>query len=449
LPRAFRVLGAFVALALALPASAPARAQSTGGPNAAHEKTLREESAYLDNVERRLKARELDAAASLLASFAPTTAYGRLHATFLRGVLAQLSGKTAEAIATYRSILNANPKLSRVRIQLADALTKAGDNEGAGHQVDLLAAEAGQEDVADRLRSIANRLKKQKRWYLRANLSALPTTNMNNAPASPYLMVGNMPLTLDPKYQHKSGIGANYGFDAGGSLPVADGVNMIAAASVNNMDFRGKSYDDRVTRLSIGPQFYSGPNYVGFEPFAVRRWYGGERYSIAGGGKVYSHFALPDGQRTNFSVSVSRQIYDKLSYQNGWHGGFEASLDTFATASSFWRIGATTDYDHTHKRHLDYAEGGVNVGHYRELPWGVSIFPQIGLAYRQYIGVFPLTESRRKDRRLAASLTLTKRDWIWYGFAPRLIYTFVLNRSNVSLYQYTRHDVRLSMVRDF
>ena len=83
---------------------------------------------------------------------------------------------------------------------------------------------------------------------------------MNNAPASPYLMVGNMPLTLDPRYQHKSGIGANYGFDAGGSLPVADGVNMIAAASVNNMDFRGKSYDDRATRLSAAPIHMSAGN---------------------------------------------------------------------------------------------------------------------------------------------------------------------------------------------
>ena len=451
-PRARRaLLGLLGAIGVAL-TPAPSRAHSAdahaGRQTGA--RTPQQETERLKSIEAQLARRDLAGAEAALNNVgAPQTQRRRMYLGFLHGLLAQLKGDDAGAIAIYRAILSVEPKLPRVRMQLADALAHKGDVEGAGHHLDLLAAEAGQDDVADRLRSISARLKSIKRWYLRTNLSALPTTNMNNAPASPYLMVGNMPLTLDPRYQHKSGIGANYGFDAGGSLPVADGVNMIAAASVNNMDFRGKSYDDRATRLSIGPQFYSGPNYVGFEPFAVRRWYGGERYSIAGGGKVYSHFSLPDGQRLNLSVSASPQVYDKLPYQNGWHGGLEAALDTFATASSFWRIGATTDYDHTHKRHLDYAEGGVSIGHYRELPWGVSLFPQIGLAYRQYIGVFPLTESRRYDKRLAASLTLTKRDWIWFGFAPRLTYTFVLNRSNIALYRYTRNDARLSLVRDF
>lgn len=56
---------------------------------------------------------------------------------------------------------------------------------------------------------------------------------------------------------------------------------------------------------------------------------------------------------------------------------------------------------------------------------------------------------QRLDRNARLELDLTKRDWNWHGFAPRLTVGVVRNQSNIALYDYVRGYLRITASRDF
>jgi hypothetical protein len=426
-----------------------ARAQAPDPAQQAELLRLNAEAAQLRSVEQSIRTRDFAGADRKLREFTPHTRYGSLHAAFLRGVILETSGRSAEARDIYRSLLVQEPSLARVRLQLAGVLATLNDDAAAKHNLDLLASEMSEPDVADRLRTISRALDNKKRWYVQSYFSIAPSTNVNSGPSSPQVLIGNIPFTLSPGTAKRSGLGAVYGLDAGANLPISEWASVIAAASFSNSDFSGAAYDDRNLRVSIGPQFHFGDVYFGFEPFATRRWYAEEGYGYSLGGKVYSRFLPFAGARVESFLSVAKQKYDTYTFQDGWHTTVGASLDTFMTPSSFWRFGASLDHETTTLRHLNYNEEAVSAGYFVELPSGISLFPTAQIARRDYVGDFPFTNKPRRDKRVSAVMTLTKRDLIFLGFAPRFSYGFTSVRSNVSIYSYTRHDFSIKLVKDF
>ncbi len=72
-------------------------------------------------------------------------------------------------------------------------------------------------------------------------------------------------------------------------------------------------------------------------------------------------------------------------------------------------------------------------------------------AYRRvnYNGVHPLFGSTRADNRYEALVRLTKRDWVFWGFAPQLEYTYFRIDSNQAINNLDNHGVALTVTRRF
>src|ERR1039458_4813623 len=125
------------------------------------------------------------------------------------------------------------------------------------------------------------------------------------------------------------------------------------------------------------------------------------------------------------------------------------SFDRFTLPGQFARIGVAFDQEKTATDFWTYSEYAALVGYYAELPYGVTVYPEVSYAARDYSGIFPFMTGPRQDRRWSASLSLTKRDLLIFGFAPRLIYTYTANYSNVGLYAYDKHSVISLLTRAF
>jgi hypothetical protein len=98
---------------------------------------------------------------------------------------------------------------------------------------------------------------------------------------------------------------------------------------------------------------------------------------------------------------------------------------------------------------MTYNEFGGLIGYNVETPWALSIYPEFAYAYRAYEGDFPLMNEARRDHRVVGSLSLVKTNMALFGFAPRLLFTYTYNFSNVKFYEYDRFDTALTLTRSF
>jgi outer membrane protein len=64
-------------------------------------------------------------------------------------------------------------------------------------------------------------------------------------------------------------------------------------------------------------------------------------------------------------------------------------------------------------------------------------------------GVDSITGFTRYDTRYVGGLTLTKRDFNIWGFAPSINYSYTLNKSNNALFDYDSHSFNFNFTKDF
>ena len=99
--------------------------------------------------------------------------------------------------------------------------------------------------------------------------------------------------------------------------------------------------------------------------------------------------------------------------------------------------------------HNEYWSGYAGLGHYKEWPWGITTYNEARLHQYYYDGNYPNKSTPRRDSRLAFVSSVTKRDWNFKGFAPRIEYTLTHGISNVEFYDFTEHGLNLTVTRDF
>lgn len=94
-------------------------------------------------------------------------------------------------------------------------------------------------------------------------------------------------------------------------------------------------------------------------------------------------------------------------------------------------------------------EGRFGLGYGRELPWGLTAYAYAEGGYAAYDGPLDIFGQTRSDVRLRGQISLLKRNWSAFGFAPKLGYNFSQTRSNIGFFSYTRHQTDLSFTRVF
>jgi outer membrane protein len=96
-----------------------------------------------------------------------------------------------------------------------------------------------------------------------------------------------------------------------------------------------------------------------------------------------------------------------------------------------------------------YQDVSVGLGAYKEFSHGITAQVQGTARFAGFDDVNPFTLSTRQDQNLVGSITLTKRDWNLYGFAPSLNYTYTRNFSNIELYDFESHNVDFRLTKNF
>jgi outer membrane protein len=371
---------------------------------------------------------------------------------FLQGYIARQSGDKKTAIKKFRAALAEKPDETRIRVELARALYDTGSRQAADYHFKL--AQRDRDNVPpDIQRAIAGyrqSIRAQKGWSFSTSFGIAPDTNINSATSSTVVDLFGLPFSLSDGVRAKSGIGQTFGSQGQARLKMTSVYDLDVIGAVNVTNYKGTQFDDLGGTVSVGPARQIGDHLrVGVGATYGQRWYGGDILSRSVGARLGAEYRFNDSSDLTAELAIrqvnykSNNAYDgkqyalAVTYQQAFKhqitGSFGTTLQRSSLAdpgNSNWDIGA-------------FAGLGA------ELPWGINA----GLSGQVSSSLFSAPNLffavTRRDVRVNGRAYLGLRSLRFMGFSPSIDYTYQLNKSNISLYDYHRNRIEFSVSRYF
>jgi len=374
---------------------------------------------------------------------------GGTERDFLDGMIALAKKDHRRAEALFRGILDANPKLVRVRLELARTLFMANKDEEADYHFRLAAAERPPEAVIRNVARFREAIRARRAWRFNVELGVAPDTNINSATAKDRVEILGLPFQLDPDAKARSGVGLVAGGSASVRLWRFARVPFYVGAYGRMVHYADQRFDDIYVGGEAGPEFHLAGGRLRVAGAGLLRWYGGKRLMMSAGGRLAYDKLLGGNWGMEASISIRHNQYAHRDDVDGW--------DVEATLALNRALGPST---------VGFAYGGmqrsiatdpgnssrqvrIGLGVLHEIGWGLR--PQIDLeAGRQvYDAKLGLFGKSRRDWRLHASASVYKRDWNVMGFAPSFRLIWTRNASTIALYNKRRLRAEFGATKAF
>ena len=427
---------------------------AVGGAHASTPGLAQQENARLDTIEALYHQGRWQEGYALADPGTFGTAEGRVSARYLRALGLMRLGRSDLAVPQLRAILADHPRFERVRLTLAAALRETGDEEGARHHFELLLGSRLDPDLDQQIRSTLATLEEGKRWSLSAHFALVPSTNINLGTDHDAVDIGGITFLPAPDARQRSGIGVQYGLEAGYRMPIADNWSATARGGVSRKDYRGSQFDETSVEVSLGLLNRTRIGYWGAEVVGSQEWAtgAGGRHDPAVnalGGRVYGRFVPSSAWRLDFTGQLMARDYRHADALDGYRADLQFSTDRFIDSRSFMRLLAAGIYEKAGRDDLTFHDATLGAGLFREWGWGISTYVQASVAGRWHHGDFAFAGEPRRDVRVNALLRVTKRDFTILDFAPYWQVGYTVNNSNIDLHDYKKLDVNLGWTRTF
>lgn len=324
-------------------------------------------------LDRALELRSWDGVAHLLPLYAQVSPRDETLLSFARARLAHGRGQYVQAIEGYRAILAAQPKLTPIRLYLAQALFENQQNEAAVFQFEKIRADQPPAEVAQLVEQYLTAIRRRNGWRVEGWLNYLSDDNVNNASNQRVISINGQPtslvLTTDSLPKKAQGLG--YGLNIGRDVYVSDQNALTGSVSVNGKSYWNQHpYDDVMARVNFGYQRQTARMYTAVVPFYQKRWFANQAYSQTIGVRLSGSYMVRPDWQVGAAYEYGRNRYDERSYLNGdthfvsfsaSHAldsttqlmlGVDVARDRTQDASdSSWRTGARAGLTH------DFASG--------------------------------------------------------------------------------------------
>ena len=378
---------------------------------------------------------------------------------FIQGLILEKRGALPQAATKFRAALANDPRLTLVRAELAVMLARMNEPDSAKHHLELLASEVNDPQQQAGIRSFIDSLNANHPFNFSGFISIAPSSNINNGSShdtvySPGIagVNGVDPLgTISAASQKQSGIGIVAGGSVGYSKNLSSHVQAVVAASATGSYYPLTGLTGAGLSQSAELRYLTGRGYIGLGGVAsegvdtIARTLSYRSY----GPRLSLVHRLSERDQLQTSATYEWRNYANSPVNNG-NALTLSSVFTHALDSSA-NVAVILGYDSVTQQNAynSYYGGTFGLGFYKELPHGFTVQSQGSAHIAQFYDQNPFTLTTRYDDNLTGSLTFTKRDWNWFGFAPSLNYTYVRNFSNISLYDFDSHAVDFRLTKDF
>jgi len=396
-----------------------------------------------------LLAALLDCGAAHAQQLAPASFDAALQHDFVDGMTSYSGRDYARAEAIFRRLLDRQPSLLRVRLELARTLFMERKDEQADYHFRLAAGEHPSDPVLRNILRFRQAIRSRRSWRFDFDFGFSPDSNINSATDKETVDIYGLPFKLDPTGRARSGTGRFVGADASVRLNRSGKVPIYIGGYGRLTRYGDQRFDDAYAGIEAGPEFPLGGGQLRTTLTGLRRWYGRHPLVTSVGARVDYDRLAGKSWTLGGSLLVRHNDYARRGDVDGW--------DTEARLSANHPLGATT---------LGFGYAGIQrswandpgqafwreqlgVGVLKEIGWGLR--PQLRADFARQVGDAPLAPfgRRRRDWLLQGSFSIYKRDWNMKGFAPSLSVTMTRNLSTLTLYDEKRLRGEIRLTRAF
>lgn len=446
-PRPLRLL-AFPALAFAALNTSVVVAQEVGKPPQSIRLERLSAQDVLTIVGRLIDAGRYDDALALLRRLEADGA-GGIERDFLDGMLALARKDYHRAEAMFRRILQGNPSLVRVRLELARTLFLERKDEEADYHFKLAIAARPEPAVIINIGRFREAIRVRRAWRFNINLGIAPDSNINSATNTERVEILGLPFQLSPDARARSGTGIIAGADASVRLWRESKVPVYLGTYGRMVRYPDHDFDDYYISGEAGPEFRLSGGRLRVAATGLQRWYGGKPLvtSIGGG---FNFDKIIDGKLgIEAALAVRRNAYFGRDDVDGWDIEASAAINKAVGRSTLGFAYASVQRSIASDPGQSNWQGKLGLGVLKEIGWGLR--PQVSVEVARQVNDAPLVlfGSTRRDWRLQANASIYKRDWNIAGFAPSLKLSWTRNISTLAIYNQRRLRAEFGIAKAF
>jgi len=395
-----------------------------------------------------IEAGRYDDAQTLLRRLESDNA-GGVERDFLEGMIALARQDFPRAEDLFRKILESDPSLLRVRLELARTLYLEKKDEESEYQFKLAIAEHPPQAVVANIARFREALRARRAWRFNLNFAIAPDSNINSATNSDQVDLFGLPFKLDPSARARSGTGWVAGADANVRLWRDSKVPIYLAGYGHMVRYAGRRFNDLYIGGEAGPEFRLLGGRLRTSVTGLKRWYDGRDLVTSFG--IRPNFDKIIGGRLSIDASLAfrHNNYAGRTDVDGWdiEAVFAANRALGATTLGFAYVSALRGISSDQSYSNWY--GRIGAGIQKEIKWGLR--PQLAFEFGYQLNDAPLLlfGKTRRDRRFQASASIYKRDWSVLGFAPSIGVTWSRSYSTISLYRQKRLRAEFGITKAF
>ena len=388
------------------------------------------------------------AASPPVARAAPATATdeGETEREFLEGLNSYAGKDYRRAELMFQRILDRDPRLLRVRLELARTLFMEKKDEQADYHFRLAAAEHPPAQVARNIARFREAIRARRAWRFNVDVGFAPDSNINSATDKQTIDIGGLPFQLDPGGRARSGIGLFAGGDASVRLNRFGKVPIYIGGYGRWTRYGDHRFDDAYAGAEAGPEFKLAGGRLRTTATGLMRWYG-RRPLVASFGTHLDYDRLIGGRWTlGGALLVRHNDYARRRDVDGWDVEARVTANRPIGRTALGSAYVTVERNWANDPGQAFWRQRIGIGVIKEIGWGLR--PQLAVDLARQVGDAPLAPfgKQRRDWLLQGSLSIYKRDWNIGGFAPSLSVTVTRNHSTLTLYKEKRlrGEVRLT-----
>ena len=365
---------------------------------------------------------------------------------FVDGITSYAAHNYRHAEASFRRILDRQPALLRVRLELARTLFMEKKDEQADYHFRLAAAEHPPAMVARNIIRFREAIRTRRAWRFNFDFGFAPDTNINSATDKQTVDIYGLPFRLDPNAHARSGTGAFVGGDASIRLNRFGKVPIYLGAYGRWLRYRDHHFNDAYAGAEAGPEFHLAGGRLRTTATGLMRSYGERRLVTSVGVHLDYEKLIGDKWTIGGTLLVRHNDYARRRDVDGWDAEGRISANRPLGPTTLGFAYGSVERNWAIDPGQAFWRGSVGIGVLREIGWGLR--SQLGVDVARQIGDGPLAPfgKKRRDWLLQGSLSLYKRDWNVGGFAPSLSLSVTRNYSMLPLYQErrVRGEIRLT-----
>ena len=435
-------------IALTLPCPAWAEAEASAAPR----QSVHLEHLSADDVlaiaGRLIDIGRYDEAEDLLSRLEADGA-GGVERDFLDGMLALARKDYRWAEAMFRRILQGDPSLVRVRLELARTLFLEKKDEEADYHFKLaIAARPGSTVIANVAR-FREAIRARRAWRFNINLGIAPDSNINSATNAERVEILGLPFQLSPQARARSGTGIIAGADASVRLWREAKVPVYIGTYGRMVRYPDHDSDDYYFGGEVGPEFRVSGGRLRIAAIGLQRWYGGKALVSSIGGRLNFDKVIGGKLGLEVSLAARHNAYSRRDDVDGWDIEVSTSVNRSVGKSTLGFAYGSVQRSIANDPGQSNWQGRIGFGVLKEIGWGLR--PQVSVEVGRQVNDAPLVlfGGTRRDWRLQASASIYKRDWNIAGFAPSLRLSWTRNFSTLSIYDQRRVRAELGIAQAF